>query len=728
MRRDLRKLADDVKGTHASGAAHVKKHSEAVSGLRKEFQRLDEHVKTTSIQTMAAFGVGALSIAGAVSAVKDAVFGFAESTRQMKFLGSATGMTVQQLREFEALSKRLDMAPGAMQQGFRDFAQHMHDIKRRVPDQMRALNDTLQYGGLNGFVQGLADLPIAEAFSKAVGKLDTIRDPQEKRQYLRLLGIPENLADVPVAELRRMIQDIRKNIGNAGPDAEKSADQFIKAIDRMNESVERLKLSIGTELADAFAHATDEIRAFVDENRNGLIGVLGEAGPEIMRTLRDIKEIVVEVRKLRSGDLSPITPHVIPGSPADKGRNALDWLSKHSGQGQNLIDHFQPPSNIPPGAFVPMAFHPGAGGLRSGGGFQMIGAGTSSGSPEEVIARGTHIGVLQALREFRYEMEGDAAPGAGGPGGPGGGFSPAAYHPSGSAGLPMGGGGSAHRLVSGGSSRQFSIGDIRDALTGAGGGGGEGPGAIQNGTIASARARFAEELKDPNKRMEFAAMLLSEGTPLPTAESAMNRSLFANKTLSQMLHSGFYGPINRGQLPGFMRQLQQNPKLMARMNAAINQALGGSDTIHGATDQGMTIDPNGRWPGGRTIIGGQVFNDWGGGPGGHAGAARWREAFERMARASRGGGVWAAPGYAAEMYSPYGLHGKELRAHFGYRGHGGQLGKQSGLYPGGRLEGGNAKIHVHFANAPKGTRTKVASSGFKEVKMSRGPTMKQNES
>jgi hypothetical protein len=92
------------------------------------------------------------------------------------------------------------------------------------------------------------------------------------------------------------------------------------------------------------------------------------------------------------------------------------------------------------------------------------------------------------------------------------------------------------------------------------------------------------------------------------------------------------------------------------------------------------------------------------------------------------GGVWAAPGYTAEMYSPFGLHGKELRAHFGYRGHGGQLGKQSGLSLGGRLEGGNAKIHVHFANAPKGTRTKVASSGFREVKMSRGPTMKQNES
>jgi hypothetical protein len=726
MRRDLRKLADDVKGTHGAGVTHAKKHGEAVSGLRKEFQRLDEHVKSTSLETMAAFGVGALSVAGAVAAVKDAVFGFADSTRQMKFLSRETGATIQQLREFEALSRRIGAAPGAMSKGIQDFAQHMHDIRRNAPDEIRALN---KEPFLKGFVQGLANLPIGEAISRAIGKLDTIPDPSEKKQYLRLLGLPENLADVPVAELRQMMQEIRKNIGTLGPDAEKSALKFEDAIDRMNDSIEKLKLTVGSELADAFSDATDQIREFVTENQTGLIGVLKDVSAEIGNVLKDVREIMTEYQKLRGGDLSPITPHIIPGSPLDKGRNALDWLSKHSGQGQNLIDHFQQPSNIPPGAFVPMAFHPGAGGLRSGGGFQVTGTGSSSGSPEEVIARGTHIGVLQALREFRYEMEGDAAGGAGGGaggmgGGGMGGFSPAAYHPSGGAGMPMGGAGAAGRLSSG-SSRQFSIGDIHDALTGGGGAGA--PGAIQNGTIASARARFAEELKDPNKRMEFAAMLLSEGTPLPTAESAMNRSLFANKTLSQMLHSGFYGPINRGQLPGFMRQLQQNPKLMARMNAAINQALGGSDTIHGATDQGMTIDPNGRWPGGRTIIGGQVFNDWGGGPGGHAGAARWREAFERMARASHGGGVWAAPGYSAEMYSPYGLHGKELRAHFGYRGHGGQLGKQSGLHSDGRLEG-NAKIHVHFANAPKGTRTKVASSGFKEVKMSRGPTIKAQES
>jgi hypothetical protein len=412
MRRDLRKLADDVKGTHAAGATYAKKHGEAIGGLRKEFQRLDEHVKSTSIQTMVAFGVGALSVAGAVAAVKDAVFGFADSTRQMKFLGRETGATIQQLREFEALSRRLGAAPGVMSKGVQDFAQHMHDIRRRVPAEMDALKDNLRYGGLNGFVQGLANLPIGEAISRAIGKLDTIPEPLEKKQYLRLLGLPENLADVPVAELRQMMQEIRKNIGTLGPDAEKSALKFEGAIDRMNDSIEKLKLNVGSELADAFSDATDQIREFVNENHDGLIGVLHGVSDEIGHTLKDVRELMTEYRKLRQGDWkgAGLDPHIIPGSPLDKLRNNLwpdpDKMKKLG------VPQWNPFSgggdySVPP-VFSPMAYHPGAGagGLRSGGGFTMMGVGAPSGSPEEVIAKGTHAGVLQALREFRYEAEG----------------------------------------------------------------------------------------------------------------------------------------------------------------------------------------------------------------------------------------------------------------------------------------------------------------------------------
>jgi len=55
------------------------------------------------------------------------------------------------------------------------------------------------------------------------------------------------------------------------------------------------------------------------------------------------------------------------------------------------------------------------------------------------------------------------------------------------------------------------------------------------------RPKLTIGLQDPNTRLQFMAMLATEGSGLPTAESAMNRMLLTHKGVLQMLHSGFYG-------------------------------------------------------------------------------------------------------------------------------------------------------------------------------------------
>lgn len=155
-----------------------------------------------------------------------------------------------------------------------------------------------------------------------------------------------------------------------------------------------------------------------------------------------------------------------------------------------------------------------------------------------------------------------------------------------------------------------------------------------NAYIARSRAKFAEQLKDPTLRLQVCGMLLTEDAmmPLPVVESLFNRCDYADKTIHQMLFSGFYGPINRGKLPHAEEVIRQSKQLREKMNAAIDEALAGSNVIQGYTDQGLPSDPNGKWPGMR--LHGEVFNDWGGGPGGHAGARAWREAFMKGASAT----------------------------------------------------------------------------------------------
>jgi hypothetical protein len=112
-------------------------------------------------------------------------------------------------------------------------------------------------------------------------------------------------------------------------------------------------------------------------------------------------------------------------------------------------------------------------------------------------------------------------------------------------------------------------------------------------------------------------------------ESLMNRAAYSHKSLSQMLHGGFYGPFNNGAIRSHIALMRSNPKAFAQMNRSIDQALGGSDVIEGHTDQGGPGDPNYDWEraGSHKMFGHEVYGDWLRG----RGTAAWREAFERRA-------------------------------------------------------------------------------------------------
>lgn len=160
---------------------------------------------------------------------------------------------------------------------------------------------------------------------------------------------------------------------------------------------------------------------------------------------------------------------------------------------------------------------------------------------------------------------------------------------------------------------------------------------MNNPYIAQRRQQFAAEVADPTIHDEVCAMMITEdgAHPVPCLESLLNRVDYVKsnghtQTVRGMLHGGFYGPYNRGMYPRTILRLHADPHLQARMEAAITTVFAGSNMIQGFTDQGLPTDPNGRrLP--HLVIGGNVFNDWGGGPGGHDGAEVWRQAFQTEA-------------------------------------------------------------------------------------------------
>lgn len=182
-----------------------------------------------------------------------------------------------------------------------------------------------------------------------------------------------------------------------------------------------------------------------------------------------------------------------------------------------------------------------------------------------------------------------------------------------------------------------------------GGGTPSAPGAVGPGNsefLRRERQGFMEQLQDPAVRQRVAGMALLEDARNPTSavESLANRFGYVNSerakqglppvTVDQMLSSGFYGPINRGQLPGAISRLENNPGLNSRMNEAIDRVGAGSNLIRGFTDQGLPSDPNG-WRQPQMSLGtGNIFNDWNGG--GRLGAGDYRNAAAYRERLQAG--------------------------------------------------------------------------------------------
>jgi hypothetical protein len=184
-----------------------------------------------------------------------------------------------------------------------------------------------------------------------------------------------------------------------------------------------------------------------------------------------------------------------------------------------------------------------------------------------------------------------------------------------------------------------SVNNVPSFGTGAPGGPADmsiGQGLAGSQFVAAHRARLGKEMQDdPALKEQVAGMMMLEGAndPLPVVESLMNRADMTGGTLKSHLFNGFYGPINRGQLPGAIAKLRANPKLKARMYAAIDKAIGGSHVIGGYTDQGLPTDPNGSLRGGRghemMKRGGNEYTDWAGGRGGRRASEAYRRRFEQ---------------------------------------------------------------------------------------------------
>ncbi len=649
MQKSLRQLSDRTRGVHADGAKQTKAHAKAYEDLGGAISKV--------VPALGIAGGAALSVSAAIAGVVASVKALGDTSLSLLHVGRQAGLSATQLRSYAEMGERVGISSETMTAGITKFSAFMDANARRAPFALEVWRQ--MPGSFEAIGQSLRGLSRSDQLKRVFDFIGTTRAPMDqKRKLLGMMGLPEDLAGATKEELRSALREAEE-WSKAHPIDVAKGLRARHGFDELRAAVQGLKDDLSVDFAPT---VTTAVRA---------LGEVTEA------TAGGLRELVKILRALRDGNLSfDFTP------PKGSNFEALGKYLSDPDRGTKLIDSLKrrktsfDTSEYPAGGKLQP--------LTMDGVQKLFNKDDLKNSTKEGATKGVFDGLMQWFSFMRTSATGDGAGGAAR-------VIKASYSPGGSG---------------------------RDRDAGAGGNVNipDQPASNLKGSdfLREQRARFADELKNnPQTRKELAALTTLEGNPANVTEALMNRMAMIHGTIAKGMHSGFYGPINRGQLAGAMAALERNPKRMAQVNKAIDEVLAGRNVLRGATDQGMVSDPNGRWPGGRVYGQDQVYNDWGGGPGGHEGARRFREAQQRQVE--QGG-------------SSIALHGEMLRKHFGHRSQrpanllshaqrAGLMGQPDSLT-------GNASLDINLNGFPRGTRTATEISGmFKQVRLNRGKPM-----
>lgn len=184
---------------------------------------------------VAGIGVG-LSIGGVASAIGE----FSTKTRDLSLMAKSIGMTVNELRTFQALGERFGVTADTMSGAAKSFASQMFELKRHGEAyvQLQAMN-------LSKLAEDLASAQtMAEAKIRALDGLAKIPDAEVRRRVSRMLFGTDDIALIAEnlgKSAKDALKDVNQSIGNLTAEQEKNSKRYVDGINRMSEAWKHYK-------------------------------------------------------------------------------------------------------------------------------------------------------------------------------------------------------------------------------------------------------------------------------------------------------------------------------------------------------------------------------------------------------------------------------------------------------------------------------------------------------
>ena len=235
----LAKMRDELRATGKMST---------LGDMRKDWIGIDKSVngvlgsmKFGLAPVMRAIGLGSLGVGAAIGGMVAGLRSFGNETRNLSIFSRQIGISVQKLRELEALGKRFDMSPGQMQGSLKTFSDQMFELQNSwgsgfdklsgtegAQFMIKDLKDALKHGGLG------------EAFDKLLEDLKQIPNLNVRRKIAEVFG-GEKLAELATESSRKMRSAWAADVAKLGPDSERAAEAFVNNMKDIGQSLTNLR-------------------------------------------------------------------------------------------------------------------------------------------------------------------------------------------------------------------------------------------------------------------------------------------------------------------------------------------------------------------------------------------------------------------------------------------------------------------------------------------------------
>jgi hypothetical protein len=356
---------DTFAAVHKTGAQQAREHAKAYRELHESIRKIKDTATDVVQPGLAALGVTAFSIAGAIAAVTSAVKSFGQAGETLTFVNRQSGLTIGMIRALDDAGERFGVMQEAMNAGLEKFGAFMDQNARRAPDALNAWNQ--MPGAWARIGKSLVGLNRDAQINKVLDFIPSMKYIDQKRKLLAILGLPEDWANL-TKEASIKIREAGREFDKMHPAAIENALKTKEAWDAMASSFKGIRDDMGAAFGPEAVKGFKAIHEFLDDKAT--IGVIGHEFQQIARSVRDtaaeIAEIIGYAKSfnewwLGTNKKPEEKSEVVP--PMNRWWNNLGVKDAIT---QGFLEALRQNSA---GTYTPMAFHPGGGSSRGGGYF-----------------------------------------------------------------------------------------------------------------------------------------------------------------------------------------------------------------------------------------------------------------------------------------------------------------------------------------------------------------------